>query len=91
MLSTDDGSITIYSIKRSQGNPSYKGNIELALYDEGIAVINEIDIEDYLKKVVPSEMPVSFGVNALKVRLYVQEAMHIHSLRIIITVSMVHT
>ena len=66
VLSTDDGSITINSIKRSQGNPSYKGNIELALYDEGIAVINEIDIEDYLKKVVPSEMPVSFGVNALK-------------------------
>ena len=29
-------------------------------------MINEIDIEDYLKKVVPSEMPVSFGVNALK-------------------------
>ena len=53
VLSTDDGSITINSIKRSQGNPSYKGNIELALYDEGIAVINEIDIEDYLKKVVP--------------------------------------
>ena len=66
VLSADDGSITINSIKRSQGNPSYKGNIELALYDEGIAVINEIDIEDYLKKVVPSEMPVSFGVNALK-------------------------
>lgn len=50
VLSTDDGSITINSIKRSQGNPSYKGNVELALYDEGIAVINEIDIEDYLKK-----------------------------------------
>ena len=30
VLSTDDGSITINSIKRSQGNPSYKGNIELA-------------------------------------------------------------
>ena len=33
---------------------------------EGIAVINELDIEEYLKCVVPSEMPVSYGVNALK-------------------------
>ncbi len=71
------------------GNPSYKGNIDLP-YMMRIAVINEIDIEDYLKKVVPSEMPVSFGVNALKMSgLYVQ-AMHIHSLRIIITVSGAH-
>lgn len=58
--------IRIDSIKRGQGNPEYSGDIELALYDEGIVVINEVDIEEYLKSVVPSEMPVSFGVNALK-------------------------
>ena len=65
-LYTDGGRIRIDSIKRGQGNPEYSGDIELALYDEGIAVINEVDIEEYLKSVVPSEMPVSFGVNALK-------------------------
>ena len=65
-LYTDSGRIRIDSIKRGQGNPEYSGDIELALYDEGIAVINEVDIEEYLKSVVPSEMPVSFGVNALK-------------------------
>lgn len=65
-LYTDGGRIRINSIKRGQGNPEYSGDIELVLYDEGIAVINEVDIEEYLKCVVPSEMPVSFGVNALK-------------------------
>ncbi len=65
-LSTDGGTICIESVKRGQGRPEYSGTIELALYDEGIAVINELDIEEYLKCVVPSEMPVSYGVNALK-------------------------
>lgn len=63
---TDNGYISVNSINRSQGVPKYKGSMELALYDEGIALINELDIEDYLKKVVPSEMPVSYGVNALR-------------------------
>lgn len=31
-----------------------------------IRVINKVKIEDYLKQVVPSEMPESFGVEALK-------------------------
>ncbi len=65
-LYTDNGSIRIDSIKRGQGYPWYEGQIELALYDEGIAVVNEVDIEEYLKYVVPSEMPVSYGINALK-------------------------
>lgn len=65
-LYTDNGSIRIDSIKRGQGYPWYEGQIELALYDDGIAVVNEVDIEEYLKYVVPSEMPVSYGVNALK-------------------------
>lgn len=65
-LYVDAGCIRINSIKRAQGNPEYEGAIELVLYPDGIAVINEIDIEEYLKYVVPSEMPVAFGLNALK-------------------------
>lgn len=65
---TADGKIKVTNISRSQGNPEYYGIIELSLWDEGIVIINETDIEQYLKTVVPSEMPVSFGVEALKVQ-----------------------
>lgn len=63
-----DGSITVLSIDRSQGKPSYEGKIEVSTSDGGLILINDIDIEKYLKRVVPSEMPASFGVEALKVQ-----------------------
>lgn len=64
----ENAEIKLESIKRSQGNPSYEGAIELSLQDGGIVIINEVDLEKYLERVVPSEMPVSFGVEALKVQ-----------------------
>jgi stage II sporulation protein D len=64
----DGGEIKILSITRSQGNPSYEGTIELDVRQEGILVINDVDIEKYLKRVVPSEMPASYSVEALKVQ-----------------------
>ena len=60
--------ITILNVNKSYGNPSYRGDIEIALYDEGLVIINEVPIEEYLYAVVPSEMPVRFGVEALKVQ-----------------------
>lgn len=54
------------SITRGVGTPAYGGSIELVKCDEGIVVINEVNIEDYLKKVVPSEMPSGFNIEALK-------------------------
>ena len=50
-------------------NPNYRGFMEIKpsrTSSKGIRVINEIYMEDYLKQVVPSEMPQSFGVEALK-------------------------
>lgn len=47
-------------------NPSYNGILELYPTQDGILLINEINIEDYLCKVVPSEMPVWGGLEALK-------------------------
>ncbi len=64
----DGGSVTVYSISRAYGNPEYEGTMEIAVSDSGLALINEIPIEKYLKRVVPSEMPVNFGVEALKVQ-----------------------
>ena len=60
------GEIQFQSVNRGIGTPSYGGTIEVSLYDEGIVVINEVGIEDYLKKVVPSEMPSGFNLEALK-------------------------
>lgn len=47
-------------------NPSYNGILELYPTQDGILLINEVNIEDYLCKVVPSEMPVWGGLEALK-------------------------
>lgn len=58
--------IQITSLKRSYGVPYYKGSIELALGDKGIWVVNEVQLEDYLCRVVPSEMPAGHGLEALK-------------------------
>lgn len=60
------GEIQFQSVNRGIGTPSYGGTIEVSLYDEGIVVVNEVGIEDYLKKVVHSEMPSGFNLEALK-------------------------
>lgn len=60
------GRIKLMSVKRAQGNPSYRGSLYVSLYDEGLVVVNELPLEEYLYAVVPSEMPVNYGVEALK-------------------------
>lgn len=63
-------SIDFQSIKRGSGSstfsPSYSGVLEFSISDNGMCVVNDVNLEDYLKKVVPSEMPLSGGVEALK-------------------------
>lgn len=53
------------SIERSQGNPVYKGTIEITGSEEGLLLVNEVLLEDYLCTVVPSEMPASYPKEAL--------------------------
>lgn len=62
----DGGEITVNSIQRAYGVPSYAGVLELRATAEGLAIINEVPVETYLCKVVPSEMPASFELEALK-------------------------
>ena len=61
-----EASTKITSLKRSLGNPSYGGSFEIVKHDGVLFLINEIDMESYLKKVVPSEMPSKFHIEALK-------------------------
>lgn len=47
-------------------NKWFRGELVLILRDNSITAINDIDIEDYLLSVVPSEMPHSWSIEALK-------------------------
>ncbi len=60
------GRVYVSSIERNQGMPSYRGVIELSKNEDGIIIINEILLEEYLYAVVPSEMPKSYPNEALK-------------------------
>lgn len=60
------GKIVLKNVNRSQGTPSYRGHMELLKTPDGIAVINEVLLEEYLYCVVPSEMPASYPDEALQ-------------------------
>lgn len=64
----DDGKISVKSISRSLGVPAYEGTLEIRKKDNGLILVNEIAMENYLYAVLPSEMPSSFGNEALKVQ-----------------------
>lgn len=65
IVSSDD-KIVLEHLERADGTPSYEGSIELIATAEGIVIINELPVEKYLKAVVPSEMPASYELDALK-------------------------
>lgn len=44
----------------------YEGSFIIRRYAEGLVLINELGIEDYVRYVLPSEMPVTFSYEALK-------------------------
>ncbi|WP_027625407.1 SpoIID/LytB domain-containing protein [Clostridium lundense] len=60
--------LKIDSLKRGNPHfiPCYSGIIEFTSSKDGILMTNEVNIEDYLCKVVPSEMPSSGGIESLK-------------------------
>lgn len=60
------GRITLLSLERAQGIPSYRGKMEIAKTPEGLVAVNELLLEEYLYSVVPSEMPASYPLEALK-------------------------
>jgi len=68
--SDPSGLIQINSFRRGTGNafyPRYRGCFEITVADGNrFLVINEVNLEDYLYQVVPSEMPMSWPLEALK-------------------------
>ena len=63
--SKNNGKIKCQNIVRSS-QPEYRGELNCYLSEEGITVINELPVEQYLYGVVPSEMPSSYPLEALK-------------------------
>ena len=67
IFKTDFGFLGIKDLKRGGKDAVYRGRLELICAGEGkFYVVNSLDVEDYLKGVVPNEMPVHFGLEALK-------------------------
>ncbi|MBR5267257.1 MAG: SpoIID/LytB domain-containing protein [Lachnospiraceae bacterium] len=62
----EGGMIKVNHLERSQGQPVYPGHMEITKEDEGLLLLNEVGLEDYLKRVVPSEMPATYQLEALK-------------------------
>lgn len=60
------GKISLLSVTRNQGTPAYRGTLEISCVDGGLTVINEVLLEEYLYAVVPSEMPSTYPLEALK-------------------------
>lgn len=61
---TDKVLVEMEGSTRSDHN--YRGAIECLRMEQGIVVINELPLEEYLYAVVPSEMPASYPQEALK-------------------------
>lgn len=60
------GKLQVRSLQRGYGVPSYSGTLELRRAGNRLVLINELPVEDYLCAVVPSEMPSSYQLEALK-------------------------
>lgn len=50
----------------TRSDHAYRGAIECLRMEQGIVVVNELPLEEYLYAVVPSEMPASYPMEALK-------------------------
>ena len=52
-------------------NRAYRGNIRISIHTKQLSAVNYVDIEGYLKSVVPSEMPSVWPMEALKAQAIV--------------------
>ena len=58
--------VSVEMEESTRADHSYRGAIECLRTEQGIVVINELPLEEYLYAVVPSEMPASYPEEALK-------------------------
>lgn len=74
-LISADGTFT------SVGDRSYRGHIEIFRNASSVTVVNIVDMEEYLKSVVPSEMYASWHIEALKAQAIAARTYTLTSMR----------
>lgn len=62
----DGEKITVHTLNRGYGTPSYYGVLEVYGAPGGMVLVNEVELELYVQGVLPSEMPSSYAIEALK-------------------------
>jgi stage II sporulation protein D len=60
----DKGTVTL--VLPGGSSPTYRGSMTLRSYGSGARTVNTVSMENYLRSVVPSEMPASWHSEALK-------------------------
>ncbi len=68
-IASQNGFVSVANLKRAGKPAFYRGTIQITKVpkkDDQFNIINVIDVESYLRGVVPNEMPVRFGTEALK-------------------------
>lgn len=81
LIQGENSKISMPSNTRENGYiPSYYGSIEIFANDKHLNVINEAYIDDYLKGVVPSEMPSSGGSEGYKIQSIVNRTNAINNI-----------
>lgn len=58
--------VTVEMEGSGRADHDYRGSVECLRMEQGIVLINELPLEEYLYAVVPSEMPASYPEEALK-------------------------
>lgn len=61
--------VKVYSITRRGQYPRYRGWLKIQLDEQNknlLQVINLVDLDDYLRAVVPNELPIRFGAEAVR-------------------------
>jgi len=58
--------LNLVSLSCSANSRRYRGSLEIRLEDGKLTAVNELNIEDYLRGVVPAEMPPAWPAEALK-------------------------
>jgi stage II sporulation protein D len=85
---SDSGSSKIYipdggsDTTMSLNNSSYRGGMLLRVQGGSVQAINIVGIEDYLRSVVPSEMPPSWSLEALKAQAVIARTYAISKLNL---------
>jgi len=85
-----DGSFIIKKIEYARGfawsgieDRQYRGKIEVTVIGGGFRLVNELNLEEYLMSVVPSEMMTSFPVEALKAQAVIARSFALHRARFV--------